>query len=129
MNSVHTLHMKSNSSPSYNFLHLTLQEFFAAFYVWKNNTPHEQFILFETKAHDGSYKMILLFLAGLTKLNDPWTQCVLPTPYVYYEEGSSKAERMCRFSSDQILWIYESQNMQAMKDLYCNVLHVWTTAK
>ncbi|XP_064401435.1 uncharacterized protein LOC135347394 isoform X2 [Halichondria panicea] len=124
MNSVHPLYKKSNSSPSYNFLHLTLQEFLAAFYVWKNNTPHEQFILFETKAYDGSYKMILLFLAGLTKLNDSWTQCVLPTPYVYYEKGSSKAERMCsRFSSYQILWIYESQNVQAMKDLYCNVLY------
>ena len=128
MNSVYPLYksiMKRNSSPSYNFLHLTLQEFLAAFYVWKNNTPHEQFILFETKANDGSYKMILLFLAGLTKLNDPWTQCVLPTPnyLYYYEEGSSKAERMCEFSSDQILWIYESQNVQAMKDLYCNVLY------
>ena len=126
MNSVHPLYKstkKNNNSPSYNFLHLTLQEFLAAFYVWKNKTPHEQLILFETKADDGSYKMILLFLAGLTKLNDPWTQCVLPTPYVYYEKGSSKAERMCRFSSDQILWIYESQNVQAMKDLYCNVLY------
>ena len=123
MNSVHPLYKKSNSSPSYNFLHLTLQEFLAAFYVWKNKTPHEQFILFETKANDGSFKMVLLFLAGLTKLNDPWTQCVLPTPYVYYEEGSSKAKRMCEFSSDQILWIYESQNVQAMKDLYCNVLY------
>ena len=123
MNSVHPLHKKNNSSPSYNFLHLTLQEFLAAFYVWKNKTPHEQLILFETKAHDGSYKMVLLFLAGLTKLNDPWTQCVLPTSYLYYEEGSSKAERMCEFSSDQILWIYESQNVQAMKDLYCNVLY------
>ncbi|XP_064401438.1 NACHT, LRR and PYD domains-containing protein 3-like [Halichondria panicea] len=126
MNSVHPLYKstkKSNSSPSYNFLHLTLQEFLAAFYIWKNNTPHEQLILFETKADVGSYKMILLFLTGLTKLNDPWTQCVLPTPYLYYEKGSSKAERMCRFSRDQIMWIYESQNAQAMKDLYCNVLY------
>ncbi|XP_064401205.1 uncharacterized protein LOC135347247 isoform X2 [Halichondria panicea] len=123
MNSVHPLYRKSNSSPSYNFLHLTLQEFLAAFYVWKNITPHEQLILFETKAGDGSYEMILLFLAGLTKLNDQWTQCVLPTPIVYYEEGSSKVERMCIFSSEQILWIYESQNVQAMKDLYCNVLY------
>ena len=125
MNSVHPLYKKSNSSPSYNFLHLTLQEFLAAFYVWRNKTPHEQFLLFETKAYtyDGSHEMILLFLAGLTKLNDPWTQCVLPTPYVYYEKGSSKAERMCEFSEDQILWIYESQNVQAMKDLYCNVLY------
>ena len=124
MNSVHPLYKKSNSSPSYNFLHLTLQEFLAAFYIWKKKTPHEQLILFETKADKGSYKMVLLFLAGLTKLNDPWTQCVLPTPNLYYEKGSSKAERMCEeFSSDQILWIYESQNVQAMKDLYCNVLY------
>ena len=126
MNSVHPLYksiMKRNSSPSYNFLHLTLQEFLAAFYVWKNNTPHEQLILLETKANDGSYKMVLLFLAGLTKLNDPWTQCVLTTPYVCYEEGLLTAERICKFSSDQILWMYESQNVQAMKDMYCNVLY------
>ncbi len=128
MNSVHPLYkstIKKNSSPSYNFLHLTLQEFLAAFYVWRNNTPHEQLILFETKARDRSYEMILLFLAGLTKLNDPWTQCVLPTPNMYIEGGSSKAERICTFSGDQIHWIYESQlqNVQAMKDLYCNVLY------
>ena len=67
--------------------------------------------------------MILLFLAGLTKLNDPWTQCVLPTPNMYYVKRSSKAERICSLSRDQILWIYESQNVQAMKDLYCNVLY------
>ena len=126
MNSVHPLYkstMKYNSSPSYNFLHLTLQEFLAAFYIWKNNTSHEQLILLEKKSDDGSYKMILSFLAGLTKLNDPWTRCVLPTPYLYYDKGSLKAERMCTFSNDQILWMYESQNVQAMKDLYCNVLY------
>ncbi len=66
MNSVHSLHKstkKSNSSPSYNFLHLTLQEFLAAFYVWKNKTPHELLILFET--NDGSYKMIFFVFSWI----------------------------------------------------------------
>ncbi|XP_064389758.1 NACHT, LRR and PYD domains-containing protein 10-like [Halichondria panicea] len=123
MNSVHPLHRPRNCSPSYNFLHLTLQEFLAAFYICKNITPREQLILFETKAGDESYKMILLFLAGLTKLSDPWTQCVFPNPYMCYEEGSSKAEIKCTFSEDQILWIYESQNTQVMKYMYNNVLY------
>ena len=102
---------------------LYFSDFLAAFYICKNIIPREQLILFETKAGDESYKMILLFLAGLTKLNDPWTQCVFPNPYVCYEEGSSKAEIKCTFSEDQILSIYESQNTQVMKYMYNNVLY------
>ncbi len=125
MNSVHPLHrsiIARNSSPSYNFLHLTLQEFLAAFYIRKNKTPQEQLILFKTKAVDGVYKMVLLFLAGLTRFQDPWTQCVLPNPRVCSQNGF-KVEKTCEFTDDQILWLYESQNERVLRG-YKDVLYI-----
>ena len=109
MNSVHPLHQsaKRKVCPSYNFIHLTLQEFLAAVYVWRDQTPQEQMILFETKCHEGRYSTILLFLAGLTKFDDPWTRCVLPVPVF----GKSSTN-ICKFSTTSILWLQESQNLK-----------------
>ena len=71
MNSVHSLYksaMKKNSSPSYNFLHRTLQEFLAAFYIWRTYSQQEQLLFIETQSIN--YSVIILFLAGLIKLSD-----------------------------------------------------------
>ena len=91
MNSVQPLHRAviRATSPSYNFLHFTLQEYLAAVHIWKNHTPEQHMILFETERRDGAYNMILIFLAGLTKFEDKYTRCVLPVP-------SLKAYHHCR---------------------------------
>ena len=116
MNSVQPLHraVTRATSPSYNFLHFTLQEYLAAVYIWKNRTPQQHMILFETKRRDGTYKMILILLAGLTKFEDKYTRCVLPVPLPKassLSELSGSLVKTIEYSQDHILWLYESQNV------------------
>ena len=113
MNSVQPLHraVTRATSPSYNFLHFTLQEYLAAVYSWKNHTPQQHMILFENRRSIGTYKMILVFLAGLTKFEDEYTRCVLPVPSLKASELSGSLMKTIEYSEDLILWLYESQNV------------------
>ena len=52
---------------SHNFLHLTFQEFVAAFFI-STMLPEEQPKHFR-RHEDGRLRVVLRFLAGLTKLN------------------------------------------------------------
>ncbi len=111
MNTVHPLYrstMKTNSSPSYNFLHLTLQEFLAAIHIWRTFSQQDQLLFIETQSK--KYSMIILFLAGLTHFSDPWTKCVLPTPQV--DRNESPSEMIVYLNREHILWLYETQNEQ-----------------
>ena len=109
MNCVHPLYQQTsrNFQPSYNFIHLTLQEFLTAVHIWINFSKQEQSIFFETQKSNGLYKMIILFLAGLTQFKDPWTRCVLPVPQNSETVSDTK---VCSYSAEFILWLYESQN-------------------
>ena len=109
MNCVHPLYQQTSRKfqPSYNFIHLTLQEFLAAVHIWINYSKQKQSIFFEMHKSNGLYKMILLFLAGLTQFKDPWTRCVLPVPQNSETVSDTK---VCFYSAEFILWLYESQN-------------------
>ena len=60
----------SNVEVSYQFTHLTAQEFLAAWYAAIVLSVEEQSKLFMEKAGDDSFRMMLLFLAGITGLHD-----------------------------------------------------------
>ncbi len=107
MNSVHPLYQSitKTATPSYNFIHLTLQEFLAAFHVWRTYPQQEQQLLLFMETQSS---MIISFLAGLTKLSDPWTKCVLPVPRV----RSSDNEKVIYLNKKHVLWLYESQNKE-----------------
>lgn len=53
----------------YQFLHLSVQEFLAARWVAKQITPEEQAIFIENKLWNDRFRLSLMFLAGITKLN------------------------------------------------------------
>ncbi len=110
MNSVHPLYqlITKTASPSFNFIHLTLQEFLAAFHIWRTYSQQDQLYFIETESK--KYDMIILFLSGLTKLSDPWTKCVLPTPRINRNESPS--EMVVYLNREHILWLYETQNEQ-----------------
>ena len=60
----------SNAEVSYQFTHLTAQEFLAAWYAAIVLSAEEQSKLFIEKAGDHRFRMMLLFLAGITGLHD-----------------------------------------------------------
>ena len=60
----------SNAEVSYQFTHLTAQEFLAAWYAAIVLSAEEQSKLFIEKAGDHRLRMMLLFLAGITGLQD-----------------------------------------------------------
>ena len=55
---------------SYQFTHLTVQEYLAAWYAHTKLSAEEQSKLFQEKLNDQRFRMMLLFLAGITKLQD-----------------------------------------------------------
>ena len=67
MDSVTELHVTEGTVSSYNFLHLTFQEFLAAFQI--STMSEEKQIEYFRKHKDGRLKMVLRFLAGLKKLS------------------------------------------------------------
>ena len=105
MQCVPELYVDQGTVVSYNFLHLTLQEFMAAFHVsiMTSDMQIEHFSSVENTS------MLLAFTAGLTKLN--------------YEEEKLVIFR--RFTIDGINkmsflhWLFESQNTTLLQDL-CN---------
>ena len=60
----------SNTEVSYQFIHLTAQEFLAAWYAAIVLSVKKQSKLFMEKTGDDRFRMMLLFLAGITGLQD-----------------------------------------------------------
>ena len=67
MDSVTELYVTQGTVSSHNFLHLTFQEFFAAVHI-STMSPADQLKHFQ-RHEDGRYRVVLRFLAGLTKLS------------------------------------------------------------
>ena len=77
----------SNAEVSYQFTHLTAQEFLAAWYAAIVLSAEEQSKLFIEKAGDHRFRMMLLFLAGITGLQDTKVyQQILLKPYHQLQE-------------------------------------------
>ena len=66
MREVPQLYTEGRAS-SYDFIHLTLQEYLAAVHI-SQLPAHEQRILFQQYVNSGHFKMTMRFLAGCTKL-------------------------------------------------------------
>ena len=84
---------------TYNFLHLTIQEFLGAYWVAHHLTDTEKLHFFREHLMDNRFRMVLLFLSGLTELRFPdahsvfskdlWIMDNIRICHLLYESGNS----------------------------------------
>ena len=111
---------------SHNFLHLTFQEFLAAFLIF-TKSPAEQLEHFQ-RHKDGRLRVVLRFLAGLTKLNkvtpdDLRSLLGEPTAEQCDEHQTPYCNPMrpdvC-VSAHHTNWLFEAQNSELLQTLFHN---------
>ena len=83
---------------TYNFLHLTIQEFLAAYWVAHYSPDTTKLELFQQKLMDSRFRMVLLFLSGMTKLTFlkafdtfgqiSWDRDLVHACHLLYESGN-----------------------------------------
>ena len=110
MDSVTELYVTHGTVSSHNFLHLTFQEFFAAVHI-STMSPAEQLKHFE-RHEDGRLKVVLGFLAGITKMGCFSTSedvnKILTAPQGEGGEYSLKCDTAV--SIDLVNWMFEAQS-------------------
>ena len=118
MDSVTELYVTRGTVSSHNFLHLTFQEYFAAVHI-STMSPADQLIHFQ-KHKDGRLKVVLRFLAGITKLScfsSEGAQHTFLTP-PQYQTHSLKCD--AAVTSDLINWMFEGQSCNLLNREYDN---------
>ena len=105
---------RSNAEVSYQFTHLTAQEFLAAWYAAIVLSAEEQSKLFIEKAGDDRFRMMLLFLAGITGLQDTqvYQQILLKS---YHQLQEQKLQRKQRTLQKQLLEQHEQKQAHEEK--------------
>ena len=103
MQEVHELYVDKGDCVSYNFLHLTIQEYLAAVHL--SMQPMDvQIQHFREKEAESSFVMVLRFLSGLTKFhNYPQQDLALILEPQRYRYGRS---------SLNFHWLFEAQNVE-----------------
>ena len=107
----------------YQFLHLTVQEFLAARWVATHMSPEEQAKFFKNNLLKSRFKMMLLFLAGITKLDNPSFGIVFSSELDFLIPDE---ERRRMIETEELLFhlahfLYESQNPSHCHTLACAI--------
>ena len=124
MQSVTELYVSQGASVSYNFLHLTIQEFLAAYHIFEQ-PPDQWTAHFEKYQEKSHFKVTLRFLAGLTELkgvplpivNDLYENrffkisAAAVTLYKHCFSGSDLPE----IDLDTVHWLFEAHNPIAVE--------------
>ena len=106
----------SNAEVSYQFTHLTAQEFLAAWYAAIVLSAEEQSKLFIEKAGDDRFRMMLLFLAGITGLQDTQVyQQILLKSYHQLQEQKLQREQQEEELKQQLLEQHEQKQAHEEK--------------
>ena len=104
----------SNAEVSYQFIHLTAQEFLAAWYAAIELSAEEQSKLFMEKTGDDRFRMMLLFLAGITGLHDTQVyQQIIHNSQQLQEEQEQELE----LKQQQLQQVIEQQQLQQQLQL------------
>ena len=99
----HTALYRRNETTTYNFFHLTMQEYMSAFYISQLPVDQQRTLL----VIDGISNVIWRFVAGLTKMKDMgWDM------FSEYVESVHK----CGHANELVIQcLYESQNMELLE--------------
>ena len=103
MQEVHELYVDKGDCVSYNFLHLTIQEYLAAVHL-SMKRKSVQIQHFKEKGAESSFEMVLRFLSGLTKFHKyPKQDLALILEPQGYRDGRSRLN---------FHWLFEAQNVE-----------------
>ena len=110
------LYVDRGASVSYNFLHLTVQEYLAAYHIYQQSRD-AQAAFMRDHIKSKKLKVVVRFLAGLSKLGrDLWD--VVRGFASEDRSDDSYLERETKFIKLEILhWLFESQNFLAISRL------------
>ena len=108
MQSCPELYVDRGASVSYNFLHLTVQEYLAAYHI-SQQSRDEQVAFMREHIESKKLGVVVKFLAGLTELGrDLWDVM----------RGFASAARPCDFIKPEILYcLFESQDSLAISSV------------
>ena len=116
MDSVTELYATRGAVSSYNFLHLTFQEFFAAIHI-STMSPAEQVKHFQQHG-DGKLKVVLRFLAGISKLKCLMSETVRDT---FVTENDERVKHCLKCDAavgvDIVNWMFEAQSDRVIASL------------
>ena len=113
LQSVPQLYVVQGEITTHNFLHLTVQEFLAAFHIL-NMPPNKQLEHYK-KQKEGAFNVVLKFLAGLTKLvgiSSKEFKCLLEDPNERDKEKSYIDDELppcVVLHSHHANWIFEAK--------------------
>ena len=126
MQSVAQVFVKYGQKKSHNFLHLRVQEFLAAFFIYTQSLA-EQLKHFQRHKHS-RLREVLRFLAGLTKLNKvtpDQLRSLLGEPTV--KQCDEHQTPYCNpmrpdvcVSAHHTNWLFEAQNSELLQSLFHN---------
>ena len=126
MQSVNEMYTLYGQKTSHNFLHLTFQAFLAAFFI--STMSSAQKLKHFQRHEDGRLRVLLRFLAGLTKLSKvtpDQLRSLLGEPTV--EQSDEHQTPYCNpmrpdvcVSAHHTNWLFEAQNSQLLQSLFHN---------
>ena len=114
MDSVFELFVTQNNVSSHNFLHLTFQEFLAAVHISKME-PSKRLLHFK-RHKEGRLRVVLKFLAGLTKLED--LQCSSDFINLLNKPSHFSFTSIDHSISYQVSWVFEAHKEELIMEAF-----------
>ena len=116
MQSCPELYVDRGSSVSYNFLHLTIQEYLAAYHI-SQQSSNEQVAFMREQIESTKLEVVVRFLAGLSKLGTDLWSVVREFASEAKPRGLLLWDETNFFKLKILHWLFESQDLSAISSV------------